>query len=131
MLRRLWHGQRSEAGTCRGTDQCCCLKVNKSDDDISMGSTIMSLRDPLSGARVVTPARFQGTNGLVAFDLETFIGMVKRTRKWQCPHSMRHTRVQELQTDTYVAQILQSLQAKPSETASYCDEAVKVHKVVY
>ena len=89
------------------------VKVGKGDDDIAMGSTIMSLRDPLSGARVVSPARFLGTNGLVAFDLDTFLGMVKRTRKWQCPHSMRHTRVQELQFDTYVARILQSLQASP------------------
>lgn len=96
------------------------MKVSKGDDDISMGSTIMSLRDPLSGGRVVSPARFLGTNGLVAFDLDTFLGMVKRTRKWQCPHSMRHTRVQELQCDAYVARILKSLQASPD--AFLCPE---------
>lgn len=87
------------------------MKVGKADDDITIGSTIMSLRDPLSGARVTNPARFKGTSGLVAFDLDTFLGMTKRTRKWQCPHSMRHARVQELQLDTYVARIIDSLAA--------------------
>ena len=51
----------------------------------------------------------QGTNGLVAFDLETFLNMAQRSRKWQCPHSMRHSRVQELQVDTYITQILERL----------------------
>ena len=96
-------------GSLSSIDLLNALQVNKGDDELSVGSTIMSLRDPLSGSRVVTPARFQGTNGLLAFDLDTFLGMVKRTRKWQCPHSMRHTRVQELQKDTFVSHILQGL----------------------
>ena len=94
-------------------------QVGKADDDISISSTIMSLRDPLSGARVSSPARFKGTSGLVAFDLDTFLGMAKRTRKWQCPHSMRHTRVQELQLDSYVAQIIKSLEARRFIRCSY------------
>jgi hypothetical protein len=78
-----------------------------------MGSSIISLRDPVSGTRVTTAARFQGTNGLVAFDLDTFLNMAKRSRKWQCPHSMRHSRIQELQIDTFVSQILHSLKVVP------------------
>jgi hypothetical protein len=51
-----------------------------------MTNTVISLRCPLSGVRMVTPARFAGVRGLAAFDLDTFLAMAERTRKWQCPH---------------------------------------------
>lgn len=70
---------------------------------------MVSLRDPLSGTRIVKPARFLGTDALVSFDLDTFLNMAKRSRKWQCPHSMRHSRVQDLQADTFMTHILSRL----------------------
>lgn len=86
------------------------------DDEISMGVSVISLRDPLTGARVKTPVRFRGTNGLASFDLDAFMAMAQRSRKWQCPHSMRHSRVQDLQIDGFVTAILAALKA------SVCDQ---------
>ena len=75
-----------------------------------MGGTEFSLRCPLSGSRIRTPARFVGVPGLTAFDLEPFLGMVKRSKKWQCPHSMRNLPVQDLMIDGYLSRVLPRLQ---------------------
>lgn len=47
---------------------------------------MLSLKDPLTGSRIVTAARFLDTRGLVSFDLDAFLQTAERTRKWQCPH---------------------------------------------
>ena len=87
---------------------------NDSDDELVVGGTEFSLRCPLSGSRIKTPARFVGVPGLTAFDLETFLGMVKRSKKWQCPHSMRNLPVQDLMIDGYLSRVLPRLQVLAS-----------------
>ena len=83
---------------------------NDSDDDMVLGSIEFTLRCPLTGSRIKTPARFAGVPGLTAFDLDAFMGMVKRSKKWQCPHSMRNLPVQDLMCDGYLSRILPRLQ---------------------
>lgn len=50
--------------------------------------------------------RFVGVPGLGCFDLDTYLTMAERSRKWQCPHSMRNMSVRELHIDTYVSTLL-------------------------
>ncbi|KAK9835201.1 hypothetical protein WJX81_005406 [Elliptochloris bilobata] len=83
------------------------------DDELMMGHSVMSLRCPNSGMRIVKPARFKTSGGLVAFDLTTFLDLAERTRKWQCPHSMQAGTVQDLVVDGFVQRVLASLQARP------------------
>ncbi len=83
---------------------------NDSDEDMVLGAIEFTLRCPLTGSRIKTPARFAGVPGLTAFDLDAFMGMVKRSKKWQCPHSMRNLPVQELMIDGYLSRILPRLQ---------------------
>lgn len=64
----------------------CVPQLGSGDDDIEMTNTVVSLKCPLSGVRIVTPARFAEVHGMAAFDLDSFISMAERTRKWQCPH---------------------------------------------
>ena len=100
-------------GSCKDDEVYDALMVHQQvggDEDLEIHSSVISLRCPLSGSRVRVPARFVGVHGLVAFDLETFLSMAERSRKWQCPHSMRHTHVHQLQRDTFIAQILDKLQ---------------------
>lgn len=52
----------------------------------------------------------QASGGLVAFDLDTFLDLAARTRKWQCPHSMQPGAVQDLVVDGFVQSVLASLQ---------------------
>ena len=67
------------------------------DEDLETGATVLSLRCPLLGGRVRTPARFAQVPGIAVFDLGAFLASVARTRKWQCPISMTHSTVQQLQ----------------------------------
>ena len=59
--------------------------------------------------------RFAGVKGIAAFDLDTFLEMAQRTRKWQCPHSMRNMCVRQLHLDGWMMQVLQALQASVSK----------------
>ena len=52
----------------------------------------------------------RGVPTLAAFDLDDFMDSAARTRKWQCPHTLRHSCVQDLHTDAFVQRILDSLQ---------------------
>ena len=55
-------------------------------------------------------AAAQNAGGLVGFDLDTFLSLAERTRKWQCPHSMQPGTVQELVEDGFLRHVLASLQ---------------------
>ena len=83
---------------------------DESDDEVEIGCTVVSLRCPMSGGRMRTPARFASVGGLNAFDLDTFLDVVQRSRKWQCPHSMRNLPVQQLLVDAYLSHILARLE---------------------
>lgn len=67
-----------------------CPSQYKEDEDVVTLNTVLSLKDPLTGARIKTPTRFVGTSGLVSFDLDAFLSVAERTRKWQCPHRYDH-----------------------------------------
>jgi hypothetical protein len=69
------------------------------DDDVIMGNTVVSLKDPYMNTRMATAARFVDTAGAApsAFDLEQFLDMAQRTRKWLDPHSSKPSCVQSLQ----------------------------------
>jgi E3 SUMO-protein ligase PIAS1 len=67
------------------------------DSDVEVTHAAVSLRCPLTGGRIRTPARCSAVPGLAAFDLDAFLDVAARTRKWQCPHSMRPCPVNQLQ----------------------------------
>ena len=56
----------------------------------------------------------RGVPTLAAFDLDDFMDSAARTRKWQCPHTLRHSCVQDLHSDAFVQRILDSLQVWPT-----------------
>lgn len=85
-------------------------QVAADGDDIEVASTTVSLRCPMTGGRVGRAGRFQGIDALEAFDMDAFLSMAARTRKWQCPHTMRHTCVQQLHNDAFIQGILDRLQ---------------------
>jgi E3 SUMO-protein ligase PIAS1 len=61
-------------------------QLGADDPDVVMDATVISLRDPLTSCRIVTPVRFAEVPGLACFDLDAFLSNLPRTRKWQCPH---------------------------------------------
>ena len=64
----------------------CAQLHGDGDDDLVTVNTRLSLRCPLTGSRMRTPARFSEVEGLMSFDLDAFLALAERSRKWQCPH---------------------------------------------
>lgn len=86
------------------------------DDDLLVSNTVISLKDPLSGTRIQTAARFVGLSGIVAFDLDCFLSMAQRSRKWQDPHTLRNVTIKQLQRDSWMQPVITCLKALPDVT---------------
>ena len=84
-------------------------QVGAGSEDIQVATNIVSLRCPLTGSRVQRAGRFAGIDALAGFDLDAFLSMAARTRKWQCPVTMRHACVQQLQNDAFLQGMLNRL----------------------
>ncbi|DBA91014.1 TPA: hypothetical protein ACH3X2_004216 [Trebouxia sp. C0005] len=89
---------------------------NDDDDDLLVSNTVISLKDPLSGTRIHTAARFVGLSGIVAFDLDSFLSMAQRSRKWQDPHTLRNVTIKQLQRDSWMQPVITCLKALPDVT---------------
>lgn len=50
-----------------------------------------------------------GLPGIVAFDLDSFLSMAQRSRKWQDPHTLKNVTVRQLQLDTWMQPIITRL----------------------
>ncbi|CAD7704203.1 unnamed protein product [Ostreobium quekettii] len=91
-------------------------KGSMEDDDnlVVTSSVVVSLKCPLSALRIVTPARFCDVDQVEAiFDLDSFLSVAERTRKWACPQTMKGSCVQRLQRDVYMDKVLQCLKMAP------------------
>ncbi len=48
------------------------------------------------------PARFHDASGLQCFDLDTFLSMVERSRKWQDPTTLRNSTLPQLKVRVHL-----------------------------
>lgn len=76
------------------------------DDAIAVSSQVVSLKDPMSGQRMTVPARFTDASGLQAFDLDSFLFLAQRNRKWQDPTTLKNSTVRQLQVDCFMEKVL-------------------------
>ena len=84
------------------------------DDEVQTMTSTMSLKCPFSSKRIKTPARLLNIDSLeCVFDLDAFMTMVQKTRKWACPHSLRQSSVHHLARDVWLEAVLTSLQKLP------------------
>jgi hypothetical protein len=102
-------GLRAACAAVRGDDADTDVLAGSDSDDVA-GVTVdalpLSLRDPISGARVQHPVRFAGCTGLAVFDLPTFLAVTQRSRRWQCPRCTACGGPSALRRDAYVAAVL-------------------------
>jgi len=80
---------------------------------VEVAHQVISLKDPMSGKRMNLPARFEDASGLQAFDLESFLSLAERNRKWQDPTTLQNSTVKRLQMDTFVRKVLECLASFP------------------
>ncbi|RYN40786.1 hypothetical protein AA0113_g9051 [Alternaria arborescens] len=81
--------------------------VKKANDpDIEVGSSVMSLKDPISTLRIVTPCRSTVCTHNQCFDADSFLQLQEQAPTWTCPICSKTISYEALAVDQYVEEIL-------------------------
>ncbi|KQK11836.1 E3 SUMO-protein ligase SIZ1 isoform X2 [Brachypodium distachyon] len=97
---------------------CRCLRGGNTTDDADSDSDLevvadffpVSLRCPNSGSRIRTAGRFKTCAHMGSFDLQTFVELNQRSRKWQCPTCLKNYSVESMIIDRYFNRITSLVQ---------------------
>src|SRR4051794_34479608 len=76
------------------------------DPDIEVGSSVMSLKDPISTLRMNTPCRSTVCAHNQCFDAESFLQLQEQAPTWTCPICNKTISYEGLAVDQYVEEIL-------------------------
>ncbi|KAL3530601.1 hypothetical protein ACH5RR_009923 [Cinchona calisaya] len=83
-----------------------------SDSDLEVVADFIpvNLRCPMSGSRMKVAGRFKPCVHMGCFDLEVFVEMNMRSRKWQCPICLKNYSLENIIIDPYFNRITSQLQ---------------------
>ncbi|KAJ6395365.1 hypothetical protein OIU77_020596 [Salix suchowensis] len=103
-------GERFEdalARVCRCVGGGTATDNADSDSDLEVvaDSFCVNLRCPMSGSRMKVAGRFKPCAHLGCFDLEVFVELNQRSRKWQCPICLKNYSLENIITDPYFNRI--------------------------
>ncbi|XP_076910459.1 E3 SUMO-protein ligase SIZ1-like [Bidens hawaiensis] len=76
-----------------------------SDLEVVSDSIPVNLRCPMSGSRMKIAGRFKPCAHMGCFDLEVFVQMNQRSRKWQCPICLKNYSLEAVIIDPYFNRI--------------------------
>nr|XP_043609090.1 E3 SUMO-protein ligase SIZ1-like [Erigeron canadensis] len=76
-----------------------------SDLEIVADNIAVNLRCPMSGSRIKIAGRFKPCAHMGCFDLEVFVEMNQRSRKWQCPICLKNYSLENVIIDPYFTRI--------------------------
>lgn len=84
-----------------------------SDSDLEVVADFftVNLRCPMSGSRMKVAGRFKPCVHMGCFDLEIFVEMNQRSRKWQCPICLKNYSLENVIIDPYFNRITSSMQS--------------------
>ncbi|XP_021715823.1 E3 SUMO-protein ligase SIZ1-like [Chenopodium quinoa] len=82
-----------------------------SDLEVIADSISVNLRCPMSGSRMRTAGRFRACAHMGCFDLETFVGLNERSRKWQCPICLKNYCLEDIIVDPFFNLILKKMRS--------------------
>ncbi|CAA2997053.1 E3 SUMO- ligase SIZ1 isoform X1 [Olea europaea subsp. europaea] len=82
-----------------------------SDSDIEVVADFIpvNLRCPMSGLRMKVAGRFEPCVHMGCFDLEVFVEMNQRSRKWQCPICLKNYSLEKIIIDPYFNRIISKI----------------------
>ncbi|KAG2673796.1 hypothetical protein I3760_13G106500 [Carya illinoinensis] len=89
-----------------------------SDSDVEVVADYfgVNLRCPMSGSRMKVAGRFKPCTHMGCFDLEVFVELNQRSRKWQCPICLKNYALENIIIDPYFNRITSMMR--------YCGEDV-------
>lgn len=82
------------------------MRKKADDQDIEVGSSVMSLKDPISTLKIQTPCRSTLCTHNRCFDGESFLQLQEQAPTWQCPICNKTISFEALAVDEYVQDIL-------------------------
>ncbi|KAI4334431.1 hypothetical protein L6164_019126 [Bauhinia variegata] len=84
-----------------------------SDSDLEVVSDTftINLRCPMSGSRMKIAGRFKPCVHMGCFDLEVFVEMNQRSRKWQCPICLKNYALENIIIDPYFNRVTSLMRA--------------------
>ncbi|KAB2050372.1 hypothetical protein ES319_A13G241500v1 [Gossypium barbadense] len=103
-------GERLEDALCR-VRRCVgggtATDNGDSDSDLEVVADFfgVSLRCPMSGSRMKVTGRFKPCVHMGCFDLEVFVELNQRSRKWQCPICLKNYSLEHIIIDPYFNRI--------------------------
>eukprot|EP01018_Ginkgo_biloba_P022238 Gb_39019 [translate_table: standard] len=86
-----------------------------SDLEVVAESVTVNLRCPMSGSRIRIAGRFKPCVHMGCFDLETFVELNQRARKWQCPICLKNYSLDNIIIDPYFNRITSSMKSYPED----------------
>ncbi|XP_074571337.1 E3 SUMO-protein ligase SIZ1-like isoform X2 [Curcuma longa] len=81
-----------------------------SDVEVVADCVTVNLRCPMSGSRIRTAGRFKPCMHMGCFDLEAFVELNQRSRKWQCPICLQNYSLENIIVDPFFNRITSLLQ---------------------
>jgi E3 SUMO-protein ligase PIAS1 len=86
------------------------------DPDIEVGSSVMSLKDPISTLRITTPCRSMVCTHNQCFDAASFLQLQEQAPTWTCPICSKTVSYESLAVDQYVQEILRKVRTADQVT---------------
>ncbi|KAK4578885.1 hypothetical protein RGQ29_028808 [Quercus rubra] len=90
---------------CTGGGVAAANNDSDSDVEVIADSITVNLRCPMSGSRMKVAGRFKPCVHMGCFDLETFVELNERSRKWQCPICLKNYSLEDIIIDPYFNRI--------------------------
>ncbi|WCJ41078.1 E3 SUMO-protein ligase SIZ1 [Euphorbia peplus] len=88
-----------------------------SDLEVVADSFSVNLRCPMSGSRMKVAGRFKPCAHMGCFDLDVFVEMNQRSRKWQCPICLKNYSLENVIIDPYFNRITSKMKHCGEDTA--------------
>ncbi|KAL6905787.1 hypothetical protein ACP4OV_003388 [Aristida adscensionis] len=88
-----------------------------SDLEVVADSVSVNLRCPMTASRIRIAGRFKPCAHMGCFDLEAFIEMNQRSRKWQCPICLKNYSLDSIIIDPYFNRITSLIQGFGNDTS--------------
>ncbi|KAI9196046.1 hypothetical protein LWI28_020500 [Acer negundo] len=82
-----------------------------SDLEVVADSFSVNLRCPMSGSRMKVAGRFKPCAHMGCFDLDVFVELNQRSRKWQCPHCLKNYSLENVIIDPYFNRITSKMRS--------------------